>query len=230
MLYKLIITGMLIFILVSCNKEEGPIQTMSDLKNRVDKLSELTRDVENKRTELYSLIENFNNNLPENAHFDIANIDTTIGASEQELLRVMFKQEKDITYNGLLKTIIEKNNEISNLNEQIAELSNKLPIPYTVQKGDTHYEIVMQYLVSKHGMMKNEAHKVAFSTAMIDDILPGNQVWLMFNNGIIGTYVTKGTAKIDPMKYQMIAKKRLIEKSKMLSSLQKPTINLANVK
>lgn len=220
MFNKLIITGIFLIILVGCNTQSGDIQTMADLKQRVDKLSLLSKDVEGRRTELYKLIHQYNSQLPENEQFDIASVDTTIGEPEKELVRAMFREEKDITYNGLLGTIIDKNNEIREMESQIAKLVNQLPAPYTVQRGDTHYDIVMNYLINEYGLNKKDAHKVAFGTAMIDDILPGNQVWLMYNDGIVGTYVTQGTAKINPVTFQRLARRRLIEQSKVMSSVQ----------
>ena len=226
---KLIITTVLIISLVGCNKQGGEIKSMADLKQRVDKLSNLSKDVEGRRTELYRLIHQYNSQLPEKEQFDIASVDTTIGEPEKELVRAMFREEKDITYNGLLGTIINKNNEIRELENQISKLVNQLPAPYSVQKGDTHYDIVMNYLINQHGMNKKEAHQVAFKTAMIDDILPGNQVWLMYNNGIVGTYVTQGTAKVNPVTFQRLARKRLIEQSKVLSSTQSPSTVVLDV-
>ena len=139
---KLIITTVLIISLVGCNKQGGEIKSMADLKQRVDKLSNLSKDVEGRRTELYRLIHQYNSQLPEKEQFDIASVDTTIGEPEKELVRAMFREEKDITYNGLLGTIINKNNEIRELENQISKLVNQLPAPYSVQKGDTHYDIV----------------------------------------------------------------------------------------
>jgi hypothetical protein len=210
MYHKLLLTGLSLVLLAACSKEGGPIKSLEDLQGRVNQLSSLTREVEGKRSELYGMIRTYNNQLPENKQFNIASLDTSMGASEKELLNSMFKEEKDITYNGLLKTIIEKNDEIRILKEKISDLQNGLPVPYVVKRGDTQYEIVMKYLIRQHGLSRKDAQKVAFSTAMIDDILPGNQIWLMYKDGIVGTYVTQGSARIKPLAFQMMARKRLL--------------------
>jgi hypothetical protein len=191
---------------------------MEELKERVDKLKGLSNQVDQKRNDLFSTIREFNKQRKENEQFDIASMDTLLGAPEQELLRVMFKNEQDVSYKGLLNTIIAKNDEIINLNEQIADLQERLPLPYLVKRGDTHYEIVMDFLTLRQGLSVPEAEKVAWQTAMSDDILPGNQVWLLYHEGNVGTYVTQGSASISPLKFQILSKKRLIEKSKITNS------------
>jgi hypothetical protein len=212
----LVVAGMLLFFSCS-NENNGPIQSMTDLQNRVTRLNDLNTKLETNRGQLYGLIRDYNKNLPESSQFDITSMDTVMGSSERELLRAMFKEEKDISYNGLLKTIITKNEQIAKLQENIAELESRLPVPYNVRRGDTHYEIVINYLTNQQGLSRKEAHKTAFQTALIDDLLPGNQIWMMYKDGIVGTFVTQGNAKISPMKMSMLAKKRLLEKSKGIS-------------
>ena len=168
------------------------------------------------------MVREFNSTRPESEQFDIASIDTVMGAPERDLLKALFKEEKDITYNGLLKNIIEKNDQIrelnekiSTLNEKIAQLENRLPKPYTVQNGDTHYEIVRNFLMNQYGMDKKQAREIAWKTAMTDNLLPGNKIWLSYDqeNSVVGCFVTQGDAKIAPMKYEQIAKKRMLAKA-----------------
>jgi LysM repeat protein len=221
MFFKYAVFFLTVLFITGCDKAKGPITSMDDLQKRVNSMTKLTQDVEQRRTELYGLIRVYNNQQEESKRFDIASVDTTIGAPEKELLQSMFRDEKDISFNGILKTIVQKNSEIAELNRQISEMKDQLPVPYEVRKNDTHYKIVIDYLVNYHRMKASEAKKVAYTTALIDDLLPGNQVWLMYNDGIVGTYVTQGGAKMAPLKFQRLAKKRLIEKSRLLSSDQR---------
>jgi hypothetical protein len=55
--------------------------------------------------------------------------------------------------------------------------------------------------------------EIAWKTALVDNIMPGNKVWMVYADGILATYVSQGTAKVAPMTVQVIAKKRLLEKS-----------------
>jgi hypothetical protein len=218
MLVKYVFFSFMFLLVWSCSENNGPVSSMEQLKERVDKINDLSKQVDQKRNDLFTTIREFNNGRSQQEQYDIANIDTMLGKPEQEILRTMFKNEQDVSYKGLLKNILARNEEITALNDQISDLQKQLPMPYLVKQGDTHYEIVMDYLMTNKGLPKQQAEKIATQTAMVDDILPGNQVWLLFHEGHIGTYVTQGTAYLSPLRYQLLAKKRLIEKSKMLGS------------
>jgi len=200
-------------LFISCNNNGGSIKNIENLQHRVAKLNELNQNIEHKRSEVYSLIREYNAARPDSARFDISSFDTLMGAPEKELLKAMFNEEKDISYSGLLKAIVQKNNEIVDLKTAINELRNQLPEPYLVKSGDTHYDIVLNYLMSKHTLSKSEALKVAWRTSLIDELLPNNEVWLMYRNGVVGSFVTQGTAPISPMTVHVLAKKKLLEQA-----------------
>ena len=199
----------------ACNTEDenAPVKSIVELQERVQKLNTMNDELEGKRTQLYSLIREFNSTRLDVDQFDIASLDTLMGADEKDLLRAMFKEEKDISYNGLLKNIIEKNNEIASLNDKITALEAKLPKPYEVKKGDTHYALVKDFLMSNYGMDRKQVRDIAWKTAMVDNLVPGNKVWMVYADSILATYVTQGTAKVAPMTIQVLAKKRMLEKA-----------------
>ena len=171
-----------LFFITACNEEpKDEVTTLESLQAKVGELNNLNADLDKQRNELHSLIRTFNSERPENEQFDITAADTLMGAPERELLKAMFKSEENISYNGLLSKIIEKNDLISELNGKIAILENQLPKPYSVQAGDTHYDIVRNYLISQEGMDLKKAREIAFKTNMTDNILPGNKIWLLYN-------------------------------------------------
>jgi LysM repeat protein len=199
----------------ACNTEDenAPVKSIVELQERVTKINTLNDELEGKRTQLYSLIREFNTTRNESEQFDIASLDTLMGAEEKDLLRAMFKEEKNISYDGLLKNIIEKNNEIASLSEKITGLEAKLPKPYEIKKGDTHYALVKDFLMTNYDMDRKQVREIAWKTAMVDNILPGNKVWMVYADSILATYVTQGTAKVAPMTVQVLAKKQLLEKA-----------------
>ncbi|MCB0284360.1 MAG: hypothetical protein KDF60_17385 [Calditrichaeota bacterium] len=212
------------FLLFSCNKDIQSPATLEEFQARVDELNGMNKDLDSQRSDLYKLIREFNKSRTDNEQFDITSMDTLMGAPERDLLKAMFAEEKDISYNGLLHNIVEKNNEIGqlqnnigDLKKEIAEIESQLPKPYVVAKGNTHYEIVVDYLVKQHQLSVKDAHNVAWKTALIDDLLPGNKIWLSYKDGIVGSYVTQGDAYMSPMKVMRMANKRRIEKAKTLS-------------
>jgi len=214
MLKKYFFILLSVVFLVACNQEDNaPVKSAAELQERLTKLNDLNSDLDGKRTQLYSLVREFNANKPEQEQFNITSLDTLMGADEKALLNAMFREEKDISYEGLVKVILEKNNEIADLGAKIADLEAKLPKPYSVKKGDTHYTVVKDFLMTQHGLDKKQAREIAWRTSMSDDLLPGNQIWLVFADGIVGTYVTQGTATVPPMSVQIFAKRRLLEKA-----------------
>jgi len=210
--HKLIII-VVVGLFISCSNNGNSIKSIEDLQHRVAKLNKLNQNLESKRHEVYSLIREYNATRPDSAKFDITSFDTLMGAPEKALLKAMFNEEKDISYSGLLKAIVQKNNEIIDLKAVINEVRNQLPEPYVVKPGDTHYDIVLNYLMTKHGLSKSEALKVAWRTALIDELLPNNEVWLMYRDGVVGSFVTQGTAPVAPMTVHVLAKQRMIEKA-----------------
>lgn len=211
-MFKRVFILLMIILLGGCNPENTATKNINALQHRVTKLIEMDQLLEAKRSELYASIREFNSTLPDSEQYDITIFDTLMGAPEKDLLKAMFKNEQDVSYSGLLKTIVQKNEEIVDLKNQIDEIRVKLPEPYVVKPGDSHSGIVLNYLMQKHGLTKSEALKVAWRTSLVDEILPDYEVWLMYNNGIVGSFVTQGTAKLAPMTFHVLAKQKLVEK------------------
>lgn len=219
MLKKIMVIAALITF-VACSQEDQ--NTLSKLESRYGELTELNNNLEDKRNEFYGMVREYNKTQSESQQFDIASFDTLMGKPESDLLKEMFRNEDDISYSGLLKKIIAKNEEIISLNDEISNLQTKilaleekLPKAYIVKSGDTHYQIIRDILINNYAMDKKQAHQIAWKTSMTDNILPGNQIWFSYDkdNSIVQTFVTQGTAKIAPMSFEQIAKRNMIKKA-----------------
>ena len=212
---KILYVGILLtFFLYACGQKDVSKMSAIDFQKKLEKLQNINYSVEKERSELFGLIREYNETRPDPTKFDIASFDTLIGAPEKELLRQMFAEEKDISHNGMLKTIIEKNNNLAELQERIAALQRKLPAPYTVTSGDTHFKVALDYLTKEHDLTASEAFHVAWKTSLVDELLPGNLIWLAYNDGLLVSYVTQGTAPIPPMTVHVLAKQKLIDAAK----------------
>lgn len=209
--------------LLGCQRGEKPVQSIDDLQARIAKINKMNDELETRRSELNSLIREYNATHPDSARFDVASFDTMASPEEQQILREMFKNEKDISYHGLLKTIYEKNQEIGQLQAQINDLRATLPKPYVVQPGDTHYEVVLNYLTQEQHLPLKDALKVAWRTSLIDEILPGNEIWLMYKDNIVGSFVTQGTAKRSPMAVHVAARQRLLARAAAAEKITLPS-------
>lgn len=210
---------LVITMFMGCQRTGTPVANIGELQKRIGKLQGLDKDLESRRHEFFLLVRQYNATRPEPEHFDVTLLDTLMGTPERELLHTMFRDEKDISYSGIVKAIIEKNHEIAELQDKMSILEAQLPKPYIVKPGDTHFSVVMAYLMSEHGISRREAFQTVWKTALVDEILPGNEIWLLYRNGALGSYVTQGSAKVAPMTVHVQAKKRLMERIAQVESL-----------
>lgn len=117
---------------------------------------------------------------------------------QADLLEGMLSREKDVDTKGLLQEILETRSEILNLEDEIDGLKEQLPTPDVVARGDTHLGLATNYLQQNHGLTQEEAEKVASRSLLTNNMAPGMEVWHFYVDGVYGTTVTQGTAKVSP--------------------------------
>jgi len=117
---------------------------------------------------------------------------------EGEMLRKKLENEEDVSYSGLIRDILSKQERIDELRAEMEEIKSRLPLPVTVSRGDTHYGIAMDYLTNQIGLSEEEARKAIEKALITDRIVPGHEIWNFYENGVYGTAVTQGTAKVSP--------------------------------
>ncbi len=121
-----------------------------------------------------------------------------LSPEEAKVLSEKLANEEDVTYEGLIKDIIAKQENIDNLRAEMEELKSRLPLPVTVQRGDTHYGIAMDYLTNQIGLTEEEAKKAIEKALITDRLVPGHEIWNFYENGVYGTAVTQGSARVSP--------------------------------
>jgi len=114
-----------------------------------------------------------------------------------------------------LKEIIQKNDEISSLKEEIFKIQQQLPKPYDVKKGDSHYKVCLKYLTEVEKLPKDKADELIDKVRLIEELLPGFQVWLFYKDNTFGTFVTQGKAKISPNRFAYITRKQALERANL---------------
>ncbi len=129
---------------------------------------------------------------------------------EAEYLRNRLENEEDVSYAGLIRDILAKQDRIDELRTEIEEIKSRLPLPVTVQRGDTHYGIAMDYLTNQIGLSEEEARKAIEKALITDRIVPGHEIWNFYENGVYGTSVTQGTAKVSPYFLNVQYEKKII--------------------
>ena len=62
---------------------------------------------------------------------------------------------------------------------------------------------------------KNKAEELVDKVRLIEELLPGFQVWLFYKDNTFGTFVTQGKAKISPNRFAYITRRQALERANM---------------
>jgi outer membrane murein-binding lipoprotein Lpp len=202
-----------ILFLLGCGGDK--VNNINDFQTLVQKIDQKNQDINSKQNEIQDMIKKFNQNVPEGNRVNISFDDTTQGMNlkQKQLLEDMLKQEKDVSWAGLLKQIITKNDEIASLKDELFKISQKMPKPYDVKRGDNHYKVSFKYLTEVEKLGKEKADELIDKVRLIDELVPGFQVWLFYKDDVFGTFVTQGKAKISPNIFSLITRKQALEKA-----------------
>jgi hypothetical protein len=128
---------------------------------------------------------------------------------QADILEKMLEREKDVDTQGLLQEILDTRQQINALDDEIDDLKEQLPTPDVVSRGDSHLALATDYLMQNHGLTKEESQKVAERSLLTNNIAPGMEVWHFYVDGVYGTTVTQGTAKVSPFFLNMRTVRKL---------------------
>lgn len=199
------------------------VANIQDMHTLVERLDDMHKQIEVRQQTIAEAVRSFNANHP-NDPINVEDIKALkLKDLQQQILQRMVKAEKDVSYQGLLEEVGRQDGEISRLNNEIAAIQARLPEPVVAQKGDTHYGLSMKFLTEKKGIPHEKAKEILDKMAVVEDMAPGFQVWMMYDetSGVFGSFVTQGTASITPRKAQVRAKRALLAKIEKAQQEQK---------
>jgi hypothetical protein len=188
---------------------------MKQMEETVQQIQKLEAGIQEKQNEVFTVLSEYKKktgkDLPE---INIMNL----SPEQKKVLEDKIKNEKDVSIKSLLQDILDKNNDIQNLNARLQELEAMLPKPHVVEKGENHYQIAMNYLLNEKGVDKTKAMELVERTALFEPLIPGFKVWNFYAEDEYGTFITQGTAPISPNQIQRKVKKELVDaKDKAIS-------------
>lgn len=198
-----------IFVLLIMALVMGCATEPANFEELVDRLNETEQEIRAKQEEIQTTIATFIETNPERQVDAESLTNMALNPDQEAVLNEMLAGEEDVSYRGLVQEIIDTRGEVADLQQQMQELRDDLPAPYTVQRGDSHVQVALQYLMENHGLSTAEASDVVEQTAMVEDLNVGNQIWLLYKDSILGTYVTQGTSDTSPGRAQRIARARI---------------------
>ena len=117
--------------------------------------------------------------------------------AQRKALEDRIKNEKNSSYQALLQEVIDKDKQIKDMNDKLDKLKSELPKPDMVRPGESHYGLAMRFL-KKQGVSTANAKKLIDNVNIMEKLAPGMEVYHFYSNGVYGTWVAKGRAKISP--------------------------------
>ena len=199
-----LVVAALIFHFAS-RRKPAEVRNFQELVMRVDKLN---TQISDRESEIMDMVRKYNVAHPE-AAFDTAGIaQFGLSPEQADILAKRIAAEKDVSYRGLLQEALDLNAQIEGLNQQLIDVRSKLPAPYEVREGDSHLKVCLNFLTEK-GVPEEDAMKLIEPTALTTELLPGFEVWNYFNEGVFGTFVTQGTARMSPNALTRATKRRI---------------------
>lgn len=194
---SLILTLIATLAFVSCGEKKPSYE---DFLRAQKQVNEKQQEILKQSDELSKIIKEINTKYPDQQ----IQLDSSLGLSpeQEKKLSEIIQKESDISTKTMLQKLIDADKKIEELNQQIKSIEEKLPKPYVVKKGDATRKVAMDYLVDIQKLSKEEAKKLIEQTGLFDEIVPGNYIYLYYNDGVFGAFVTQGTAKYSPQVYK----------------------------
>jgi hypothetical protein len=211
----LVVILVLVFFVFKGKKGAETSPKMKQMEETVQQIQKLEAGIQEKQNEVFTVLSEYKKKTGK----DLPEINfMNLSPEQKKVLEEKIKNEKDVSIKSLLQDILDKNNDIQNLNVRLQELEALLPKPHVVEKGENHYQIAMNFLLNEKGVDKTRAMELVERTALFEPIIPGFKVWNFYAEDEYGTFITQGTAPISPNQIQRKIKKELVDaKDKAIS-------------
>ncbi len=115
---------------------------------------------------------------------------------QRALLTERLKTERMGTA-SLLQDLLTKDRQLQELKSRIAEVNSRLPDSVVASEGQRHERIAMDYLATQ-GLSHEQAYGLVGHTALIEPLVEGFRVFLLYEGGRFATWVTQGSASVSP--------------------------------
>jgi hypothetical protein len=117
---------------------------------------------------------------------------------EARLFEELLADPEHLNVSGLAERLVASRRNITEMQDELARLRGELPVPDVVESGDSHLKLAINYLTNTVGYNEEKAREIAQRSMLVDQILPGMEVWHFHREGVYGTAVTQGTAETSP--------------------------------
>lgn len=203
---KLTVLALAVALLLSfaCKRESS--QVTKEMQT-AQKIAKIEQDINAKQDKINALVQKY---IQEGGKDLGAIVGSNLTPEQKAVLEQKLQSEQGIGYRDLINDILEQQKEVEDLRVQIQELEKKLPAAVSVQRGDKHLDLAMEFLTKEKGLDPETAKKLALQTNLMDELVPGFKVWNFYDNGVFGTFVTQGDAPVSPYRVIQGAKQKLV--------------------
>jgi hypothetical protein len=165
----------------ACKKGSEEPKEMRDVAEKVGELDKLSQKATSVGAEQSEKLKAAGVN-------DIRPDTQTMQLTEEQKVKLeeRVKAEKDSSYRALLQEVIDKDKEITELNDQMAKLKAILPKPDAARSGDNHYSMALKFL-RKKGISEEKAKNLINKVNIMEKLAPGFEVYHFYSNGVYGT-------------------------------------------
>ena len=200
----------------------------SSVKKMIVRIKDLEKEISARQSKVFKLLTKYREKTgKELSYLNLLNLTE----KEKKLLENRIKEEKRISIKSLLGTILQKANQISDLQKQVTALEEVMPKPVIVTEGRSHHQIVLDFLLKDKGLDRKRAVQVMEKSFLFMHLIPGFKVWNFYDKGEFGTFVTQGDADISPGRLQRIEiQKSISQKKSMIIERNKLTKNVESLK
>lgn len=209
-----VVIGVVLLLHFTSRRTPEGMQNFQQLVQKIDKLN---NQIASREDRIGGLVRRYNETHPDEA------IDTTglgrfgMTPEQAEVLARRIAQEKDLSYRSLLQEVIDLTQEVTEISQEMQEIRGRLRPPYVIQKGETHFQVAMNFLSGEIGIEEEEALRLIEQEALFPELLPGFEIWNYWGEGVFGTFVTQGSAKISPNELMRRTKRKIDQERRTLT-------------
>ena len=186
-------------IFFGCSQASSKVD---EFEKVTDRISVIRKEISEKKQEIQDILTCYNNSNESQEPLRIGFEEGYImSPDELAALDRHLEMVDDDSYRSLLENVRSLNGEIEGLHREMSRECRLLPPSQIVKKGDNHYSMCLQYLMTEHGLSRAEANDIARSARLMPNILEGFEVWFMYDQGRLATFVGQGSACMTPEEF-----------------------------
>jgi hypothetical protein len=201
-----------LLLLAACGNRELSIE---DFQRLALEAEEETTSIAALQEKMIATLQAYNQTVPAGRQLVLPpTTDAGLTEAQREQLAAQIDSEEDLSCRELLKEADVLQQRIDRSHARLREITSTLPTPHRVQRGENHYTLCMDYLISEHGLTRAAADSLVARVGLSSDIIEGFRIWFYYQNGVFGTFVTQGDAHISPTVFAKVVKTHLLEQAR----------------